>query len=112
MEQDQTINFRSAIDWHTSPVPLPVAAEINGGSVSEREPGHAVDLFPIGQSAVIFPPSGLLCEAQQIWASDVMVMPNLGTPHAGKELFRPIGAGAVETVSLFMIDPLHFIARV
>src|ERR1043166_3450912 len=38
-----------------------------------------------------------------------MMMPDFRPAHTGEKFFGPIGASAVETVSLFMIDPAHFV---
>ena len=42
----------------------------------------------------------------------VMVMADFSAAHTAEKFLRPIRAGAVETVSLLMVDALHFKAAV
>ena len=42
----------------------------------------------------------------------MMMMPDFSAPHAAEKFLGPIRASAVEAVSIFVIDPLDFKARV
>jgi hypothetical protein len=59
-------------------------------------------------ATMILAPGRLLRAPEQIGASNMVVVADLGTAHATEKFLCPIGAGTVEAVSLFVIDPLHF----
>ena len=56
----------------------------------------AVHLIAIRHAAVILAPSRLLRVAEQIRASDMVVVADLGAAHAAEKFLRPIRASAVE----------------
>jgi len=49
---------------------------------------------------------------EQIVASDVVMMSDLGTAHAAEKFLCPIRASAVEAVGFLVVDALHFKAAI
>jgi hypothetical protein len=66
-------------------VPLPIPAEVDAPLRGHRQPDNAVYLFAIADAAVILASCGLLGKADQVGASDVMVVADLSPTHAAEE---------------------------
>ena len=86
---------------------LPVPAEIDAGLVVHRQRHDPVNLGAVRVFAVILPPRALLREADQVGASNVMMVADLAAPHAGEERLGGIRVDielTTEAVCLLMID--------
>ena len=90
------------------PSPLPIAAEIDARLVVHRQPDKPVNLEAVRLFAVILAPCGLLGEADQVGAGDMMVVADFATAHPAEE-----GLGVVrvdlarQAVGFLMIDPVQ-----
>src|ERR1019366_1305180 len=56
---------------------------------------------------MIFAPGRFLGVSGEIDSRDVMMIPQLPSAHPRKERLRAVGAGAVDAVSLLVVDPFH-----
>jgi hypothetical protein len=63
-------------------------------------------LLAIRGATIVFAPGSFLGITEQVRASKVMVVANLGTAHAAEKFFRPIRACAVQAVGFFVVDAL------
>ena len=86
---------------------LPIAAKIDRWPASHRQADDAVHLLAVADAAEVLAPGCLLGIAEEIRPSDVVVMPEFAPAQAGEVGFCAIGAGAVDTVAVLMVDPLH-----
>ena len=71
------------------------------------EGGKAADLLAIGEAAVVLSPRGLLRMPEKVVTRNMVTVPCLGLAHTAEKLLSPVRAGAVEAVSLLMVDQLH-----
>ncbi len=80
--------------------PLPVAAEVHARLRRHRQCHHVANLSAVIGAAVILAPRAFLRVADQVGASDMVMMANFGATEAAEEPFRAIrvdtGARAVE----------------
>ena len=67
----------------------------------------AMRLLTVADPAQVFPPGRLLGIAEEIRPGDMMVMAELAAAQAREIGFRAIGACAVETVAVLMVDAPH-----
>ena len=61
---------------------------------------------------MIFPPSCLLCESDQVGTGNVVVVADFTATHAGEKTLCGIGVDVVltaEAVSLLMVDPVQLV---
>ena len=58
-------------------MPLPISAEIHRGLAHHGKGCNKMNLFTIGNAAVIFTPSGFLSVAQQIGPCDMVMVAGL-----------------------------------
>ncbi len=79
---------------------LPIAAEVDGRAASHRQTDDAMRLLAVADTAQVLPPGRLLRVADEVGASDVVVMPNLAAAQAGEVGLCPVGAGAVNAVAV------------
>jgi hypothetical protein len=68
---------------------------------------YAPRLFTIGHAAIIFPPRRFLRIPEQVIASDVMMVPGFDTTQPREIAFRQIGASAVQTLGLLVVETFH-----
>jgi len=92
-------------------VPLPIAAEIQR-LLRHRQTRKAVHLFAIRGAAVIFPPRRFLRVTEQIRASDVMMVTDLGATHTAEKFLCPIRASAVQAAGFVVVDPADLVTLV
>jgi hypothetical protein len=90
-------------------VPLPIPAEINWWLSFHRQTCKAAHLCADINPAVIFTPWCLLRVAEQILASDMMMVADFGAAHTAEKFLGLIRASAVQWISFLVIDPLHLI---
>lgn len=74
---------------------LPVALPLAANRVFQRRASRHQELFAVGHTAVVFPPSHLAGVGRQIPARDVVVRADLGATQARKERFRLVRAGGL-----------------
>jgi hypothetical protein len=66
-------------------VSLPITAEIDARLVPHRQHRNAVGLKAVRVFPAILAPRHLLREPDQVWADDVVVVPDLRSAHPGEE---------------------------
>ena len=66
-----------------------------------------MDLIAVADTAMIFAPGRFLGISDEIDARDMMMMPQFAAAHPRKVRLGAVGAGAVDAVSLLVIDPFH-----
>lgn len=66
----------------------------------------------VSLAAVIFLPSHLAGVGAQVFAADVVVLPDFGATHPGEEGLGLVGASAVQAVGNRVVDPVHLIVSV
>jgi len=86
---------------------LPVAAEIDRRLAAHGKTYDGVGLLAVADAAEVFAPRCLAGVTDEIRPSDVAMMSELAAAQARKVGLGAIGAGAVDTVTHLVIDPLH-----
>ena len=89
-------------------VPLPVPAEIDARLAPHRQRYHAIDLDAVRVPPMILAPRRFLREPYQVRAGEMMMVANLGPPHAAEKRFGVVAMDAVaEAIRFLMVDPVH-----
>ena len=86
---------------------LPVAGKINRRPAPHGQSDDAIRLLAVADAAQVLTPSRLLGITDEIWPGDVVVMPEFTAAQPGEVGFGAIGAGAVDAVTVLVVDPLH-----
>ena len=66
-----------------------------------------MDLIAVADTAMIFAPGRFLGISDEIDPRDMMMMPQFAAAHPRKVRLGAVGAGAVDAVSLLVVDPFH-----
>ena len=70
-------------------------------------PTMPYDLLAVADAAQVLTPRHFLGVADKIWPGDMVVVPEFAAAQTREVGFGAIGAGAVEAVTVLMVDPLH-----
>ena len=62
---------------------------------------------PVILPAHVFAPRHFAGILAKIWSGNMMVLADFGAAEPGEITFRPVRAGAIRTIRLAVIDPLH-----